>query len=246
MFRIGTIVAATAAVLFGAGAAQADLAPPPGALIDVAAISPTTIAAYTKYSANFTAAYAATTVSFLFRRDPSYFAFDDASVTLAGNATNLLVDGGFELGTVGSQNPFGWGNFQQTTGIGAQGVTQTGNGRGGEGAHSGVNFWDDGAVGAYDGIFQSIATVVGQTYTLSFWLANPSTGSAYSQTGSGIDALAYVGNSVPGGTVITNPAPPTTGAVPEPATWAMMLVGFGAIGIGLRRRARPAVRVSFG
>ena len=28
--------------------------------------------------------------------------------------------------------------------------------------------------------------------------------------------------------------------VPEPATWAMMLVGFGAIGLALRRRARAA------
>jgi hypothetical protein len=27
-----------------------------------------------------------------------------------------------------------------------------------------------------------------------------------------------------------------TTAVPEPATWAMMLMGFGAIGFGLRRR----------
>ncbi len=25
-------------------------------------------------------------------------------------------------------------------------------------------------------------------------------------------------------------------AVPEPATWSMMLLGFGAIGVGLRRR----------
>jgi opacity protein-like surface antigen len=32
------------------------------------------------------------------------------------------------------------------------------------------------------------------------------------------------------------------GAVPEPGTWAMMLLGFGAIGFGLRRRARPALR----
>lgn len=29
-----------------------------------------------------------------------------------------------------------------------------------------------------------------------------------------------------------------TGAVPEPATWAMLILGFGAVGIGLRRR-RP-------
>jgi len=32
-------------------------------------------------------------------------------------------------------------------------------------------------------------------------------------------------------------------AVPEPATWALMLVGFGLVGVALRRR--PAVRVSF-
>lgn len=31
-----------------------------------------------------------------------------------------------------------------------------------------------------------------------------------------------------------------TGAVPEPGTWAMMLIGFGAIGVGLRRRRRTA------
>jgi len=34
-----------------------------------------------------------------------------------------------------------------------------------------------------------------------------------------------------------NVAPP----VPEPATWAMMLVGFGAVGFAMRRRRRPAL-----
>lgn len=33
-----------------------------------------------------------------------------------------------------------------------------------------------------------------------------------------------------------------TGAVPEPATWAMMIAGFGLIGGALRRRQAPAVR----
>ena len=38
----------------------------------------------------------------------------------------------------------------------------------------------------------------------------------------------------------------TTGrsAVPEPATWAMMLVGFGGIGYAVRRRSRATIRVS--
>jgi hypothetical protein len=31
------------------------------------------------------------------------------------------------------------------------------------------------------------------------------------------------------------------GAVPEPSTWAMMLLGFGAVGFAMRRRRRPAL-----
>lgn len=34
-------------------------------------------------------------------------------------------------------------------------------------------------------------------------------------------------------------------AVPEPATWAMMLFGFGVVGSSIRRRRQQAVRVSF-
>lgn len=32
--------------------------------------------------------------------------------------------------------------------------------------------------------------------------------------------------------------PPTPGVVPEPSTWAMMILGFGAAGVAIRRRAR--------
>lgn len=42
--------------------------------------------------------------------------------------------------------------------------------------------------------------------------------------------------------------PPDTiggGAVPEPSTWAMMLLGFGAVGFGMRRRNKTRVRYSF-
>ena len=35
------------------------------------------------------------------------------------------------------------------------------------------------------------------------------------------------------------------GAVPEPATWAMMLLGFGAIGTMLRKRARVTARIRY-
>jgi hypothetical protein len=35
---------------------------------------------------------------------------------------------------------------------------------------------------------------------------------------------------------------PVPGPVPEPATWAMMVIGFGAVGAAMRRRS---VRVRF-
>ena len=44
-----------------------------------------------------------------------------------------------------------------------------------------------------------------------------------------------------GGNITITYTPAAT-AVPEPATWAMMMLGFGAIGAGLRRRTKLTVR----
>lgn len=48
------------------------------------------------------------------------------------------------------------------------------------------------------------------------------------------------GSGAPGQIVVPNP-----GAVPEAATWAMMLLGFGAMGAALRRRAKVRTTVRF-
>lgn len=48
---------------------------------------------------------------------------------------------------------------------------------------------------------------------------------------------AMIGGAAFGG-LLTN----ATAAIPEPATWAMMILGFGAVGFALRRRGRKARR----
>lgn len=70
----------------------------------------------------------------------------------------------------------------------------------------------------FDTFSQTIATPVGTSFTLSFLLSNSGT---------------------PNGLVIN--ATDAITSVPEPATWAMMLLGFGAVGLSLRFRRKKAL-----
>ena len=55
------------------------------------------------------------------------------------------------------------------------------------------------------------------------------------------DGSGWYNNSGVSQVTITYTALPTGGGVvPEPATWAMMIMGFGAAGAMLRRRSGPA------
>jgi PEP-CTERM motif len=69
--------------------------------------------------------------------------------------------------------------------------------------------------GLYDSLSQIVNTTVGTSYTLTFSLSNSAAGS------SGLRIFAT--DAIPG-------------SVPEPATWAMMLLGFGATGWSFRQR----------
>ncbi len=64
----------------------------------------------------------------------------------------------------------------------------------------------------------------------------------YSGESQGIDDEAFGISNL---SVNGNAAAASPGAVPEPATWAMMLIGFGAIGGAMRRRKATASRVNY-
>ena len=61
-----------------------------------------------------------------------------------------------------------------------------------------------------------------------------------------VDRVVFDGIDGRGGFVLDNLvlATPAPGAVPEPATWAMMLLGFGAIGFQARRTKRALARAA--
>jgi len=198
-------------------------APPTGAILD---LNGTAINhQYQQFSIDFVASQLVTNISFAFREDPAFIFLDDVDVhdtTVVG--PNLIQNGGFESGPLNANQPTGW-SYLNAFGAGAAGIVSN------NGPHSGSNNYFDGAVQAYDGITQGIATTIGHTYHISFWMFDDSGLTTWSRLstngdvtdpgGNGADLLVYAGQV------------PTLNTVPEPATITLVGIGLAA---ALRRR----------
>jgi hypothetical protein len=234
-FCVATVLA------FGASASPSNEGPPTGAILDLGGTTISSTA--TEYSIDFTGAVTDTAITFAFRDDPAFLAFSDVSVvdltTLSGNLlTNGNLGGGTYTDNGNGSTPVGW-TYANAYGASYGGGVESGCG------FSGDNCWSDGAVQAYDAISQTISTNVGDNYQITFYLSedNDSGDTVYSDLstngdvtdngGNGIDVLAYAQAGLP------------TSSVPEPATWAMMLAGFAALGAAVRvSRRRQALATS--
>lgn len=93
------------------------------------------------------------------------------------------------------------------------------------------------ATGAADGLFSFDSTGASKSnmgwskYTYNFLATGTSTTLSFASQNAG----AY-------GAALDNVA---VAAVPEPATWALMLIGFAAVGFGMRRRSPTAVSARY-
>jgi PEP-CTERM motif len=169
------------------------------------------------------------------------------------SAAELVQNGGFQTGTF-----VGW---TQSNNVGFTGVSSTAGNASTFGAFLGP-------VGSIGTLTQMLNTVAGQTYTISFDLRNlqssptnffqvlfggvqiyaqgaggfPSaytTFSGFTGTSTGAQtALVFNFRQDPSFYYLDNVSVQGLAAVPEPATWMMLLLGFGLVGSVMRSRRR--------
>ena len=95
---------------------------------------------------------------------------------------------------------------------------------------SALSYWDEGRLNRISK--DLLALAVGGLYGDAGEQISSVTWGPYFPSGNGIDSIRQVRVGGVQNLVIN----PNTGGVPEPATWAMLLIGFGAIGATLRTR----------
>lgn len=182
--------------------------PPAGSILDLAGQPIQSTG--TLYSVNFTAGLSSTAITFAFRNDPSFTDFWDPTLInlTTGSSTNLLLDSSFSSVYTNNGNastPTDW-TYANIYGASYGGYVSGG-------------VWVDGAVQAYDAISQTVTTIPGDQYEISFYACCGSGGNTYYSAlssngdvtdtgGNGIDILAYAqaGLPAPGGTTVPEPS----------------------------------------
>ena len=151
--------------------------PPAGAILDLAQISNGGNAipgggnaTYQLYTANFTATSTGTVITFAFRDDPAQISFAYPSVvdTSVEEGGNLLQNGDF------SQGLTGW-TYANAFEVQAGGFATSGS----HACYTAAYCWFDGAVQGFDAISQTITTIVGHNYKITFLVAEDSAIVAY-------------------------------------------------------------------
>lgn len=232
---VAAALAISATMAVGQAYANPINQPPPVGAVIYSLTGQTISGTYQTATASFVAGSTNTNLAFAFREDPAFLELADVSmVDLTTPGPNLVVNGDFSLGPVGSSAPTGWA-YLNTFGATFGGVVRAGCGP------TGGNCYYDGAVQAYDAINQIIATTVGDTYQVTFSYADSCPGSCGTAGGltvyqpvstngdvtdtggNGRDMFVYAGASVPV-------------RAPEPVSFS--LLGAGLIGLGLLGRRR--------
>jgi len=220
------------------------------------------------------------------------------ATTGAANAAELIVDGGFEQpivttpglfqsgyvpynpgDTFGGPGDNSWKVVGAGNNIAVTSTTEFTNGPTFYNGHSGLQWID--LTGAFDngasvGIEQSISTLVGTQYNLSFWLGtfvdaatsvqvlingvsigtftnptggvSPGNGNNWQQFTQNVVAtnttttvgFYYAGGRSVAGLDDVSFSSPSVSAAPEPATWIMLIFGFGMTGVAMRRRKKTS------
>lgn len=179
----------------------------------------------------------------------------------SAQAANLIVNGGFETGDF-----TGWTVVENNTGVETTGYD-------GLYPHSGTYFAALGNVGCCGTISQTVSDTAGEALTLTYFHmsdggtpnyfetdwdgvaiagsiinnAPDQRGSGYVEyqfdvTGTGSDTLQFVERNDPSYDALDDVS--LTGAIPEPASWAMMMLGLFGAGAILRSRRRQGTALA--
>ena len=175
----------------------------------------------------------------------------------SAGAANLLVNGSFETGDF-----TGW---TETGNLGFTSVTPSGTG--GYAAEDGNYFVFAGAVGSNNLLSQTFVDTPGALYIAAGYMASngtipsefnieingdsnivvddsapqPYTKYAFYFTGTGLDTFAVSSRDDPSYIALDNFSVTAATAVPEPMSWALMLIGFGGLGAVARVRRQGAL-----